>query len=390
MTGKKITILGATGSIGTQALEVIEKLENWEIAGMSCFQSVESLADLAASHRPSKLAVADSAAASSLKEYLPAGYQPEILTGSAGYEELAALPDVDVVINSIVGAAGLKPSLAAARLGKRLALANKESLVIGGQILMPLMRDTGGEIIPVDSEHNAIFQLLEGHQQEEVENLILTASGGPFRGYSSAELEKVNLEDALNHPNWDMGSKITIDSATLMNKGLEVIEAHWLFGFSYDKIKVVVHPQSIIHSLIEMIDGSLLAELGHPDMKIPIQHALTYPNRQNAVSDKLALTEITELTFQEPDTEIFPALKLAYQAGRQGQGYPVVLNAANEVAVSAFLQKKIAFLEISYIIEEMLESHQPIDLKESNEILDLDQLTRQKTREFIKNICDMK
>jgi len=388
MTIKKITILGATGSIGTQALEVIEKLENWEIAGMSCFQSVETLAARAARYRPSKLAVADSAAASSLKENLPAGYQPEILTGSAGYEELAALPDIDVVINSIVGAAGLKPSLAAARLGKRLALANKESLVIGGRILMPLMRDTGGEIIPVDSEHNAIFQLLEGRQQEEVENLILTASGGPFRGFSTADLEEVTLEDALDHPNWDMGSKITIDSATLMNKGLEVIEAHWLFGFSYDKIKVVVHPQSIIHSLIEMIDGSLLAELGQPDMRIPIQHALTHPNRQNAISDKLALTEITELTFQEPDTESFPALKLSYQAGRQGQGYPVVLNAANELAVSAFLQKKIAFLEISYIIEEMLERHQPVDLKESDEILDLDQQTRRETTKFIENISD--
>ncbi len=388
MTIKKITILGATGSIGTQALEVIEKLENWEIAGMSCFQSVETLAARAARYRPSKLAVADSAAASSLKENLPAGYQPEILTGSAGYEELAALPDIDVVINSIVGAAGLKPSLAAARLGKRLALANKESLVIGGRILMPLMRDTGGEIIPVDSEHNAIFQLLEGRQQEEVENLILTASGGPFRGYSTADLKEVTLEDALDHPNWDMGSKITIDSATLMNKGLEVIEAHWLFGFSYDKIKVVVHPQSIIHSLIEMIDGSLLAELGQPDMRIPIQYALTHPNRQNALSDKLALTEITELTFQEPDTESFPALKLSYQAGRQGQGYPVVLNAANELAVSAFLQKKIAFLEISYIIEEMLERHQPVDLKESDEILDLDQQTRRETTKFIENISD--
>ncbi len=388
MTIKKATILGATGSIGIQALEVIEKLENWEIAGMSCFQNVESLADQAARFRPPRLAVADSAAASSLKKNLPAGYQPDILTGSAGYEELAALPDVDVVLNAIVGAAGLKPSLAAARLGKRLALANKESLVIGGRILMPLLRDTGGEIIPVDSEHNAIFQLLEGRQQEEIENLILTASGGPFRGYSTASLEKVTLEDALDHPNWDMGSKITIDSATLMNKGLEVIEAHWLFGFSYDKIKVVVHPQSIIHSLIELIDGSLLAELGQPDMKIPIQHAFTHPNRQNAVSDKLALTEITELTFQEPDTESFPALKLAFQAGRQGQGYPVVLNASNEVAVSAFLQKRIAFLEISYIIEEMLEKHQPVDLKESDEILELDRQTRRKTKEFIDKISD--
>ncbi len=389
MNLKKITILGATGSIGTQALEVIDKLENWEVAGLSCFQSVETLAVRAAEYRPPKLAVADSAAASSLKEKLPAGYQPEILTGSAGYEELAALPEVDVVLNSIVGAAGLKPSLAAARLGKRLALANKESLVIGGRILMPLLRDTGGEIIPVDSEHNAIFQLLEGHQgrrEEEVENLILTASGGPFRGYSTADLEKVTREDALDHPNWNMGSKITIDSATLMNKGLEVIEAHWLFGFSYDKIKVVVHPQSIIHSLIEMIDGSLLAELGQPDMKIPIQHALTHPDRQNAVSEKLNLTEIPELTFQEPDTDSFPALKLAYQAGRQGQGYPVVLNAANEVAVSAFLEKKIAFLEISYIIEEMLDRHQPVDLKESDEILALDQKTRRKSRTFIDNI----
>jgi len=353
---------------------------------LSCYQSVEALAARASECRPPKLAVADSAAASSLKEKLPADYQPEILTGSAGYEELAALPDVDVVLNSIVGAAGLKPSLAAARLGKRLALANKESLVIGGRILMPLLRDTGGEIIPVDSEHNAIYQLLENRRQEEVENLILTASGGPFRGYSSEELEDVTLEDALDHPNWDMGSKITIDSATLMNKGLEVIEAHWLFGFSYDKIKVVVHPQSIIHSLIEMIDGSLLAELGQPDMKIPIQHALTHPERENAVSEKLNLTAIPELTFQEPDTESFPALKLAYQAGRQSQGYPVVLNAANEVAVSAFLEKKIAFLEISYIIEEMLDRHRPVDLKESDDILALDQQTRRRTREFIANM----
>ncbi len=383
---KKITILGATGSIGTQALEVIKDLENWQVKALSCFKNHEKLLAQALKYRPEELAVADDKSKNELAAKLPSDYNPNILTGAKGYERLAALPEVDIVLNAIVGAAGLKPSLAAARLGKRLALANKESLVIGGEILLPLINDTGGEIIPVDSEHNAIFQLLEGKEKEEVARLILTASGGPFHGWDKNKLSRVTVEDALDHPNWDMGSKITIDSATLMNKGLEVIEAHWLFGFSYDKIKVVVHPQSIIHSLIELIDGSYLAELGQPDMRLPIQHALSYPARQSIISSNLKLTEISELTFFKPDTDNFPALNLAYEAGRKKQGYPVVLNAANEIAVAAFLQKKIAFLDISYIIKEMMGKHQPVDLKESDEILALDEEVRAKSLELINNL----
>lgn len=383
---KDLVLLGSTGSIGEQTLNVLEKLDDWNLKGISCFKSIDKVKSQAIKFRPDFIAINDETDLDDLKNGLPNNYKPEILIGKKGFADLAGLNNIDMVINAIVGAAGLEPSYNAILNGNKLGLANKESLVIGGNLIIPLAKENNVDLIPIDSEHNAIFQLLKGKDRSEVSRLILTASGGPFYGYTAKEIEDVTVEDALNHPNWNMGSKISIDSATLMNKGLEVIEAHWLFDYSYDKIDVVIHPQSIIHSMIELIDGSILAELGAADMRIPIQYALKYPERGNKVAESLNLNEVGKLEFNSPDFETFPALRMAYESGKKGKGYPVVLNAANEIAVKAFLNKKIKFNQIPMIISKMLAKHKGRTFKDLNEILELNRTVRELTEEVV-SIC---
>ena len=380
---KNLVLLGSTGSIGEQTLDVLEKLDNWNLKGISCYKSIDKISKQAIKFRPDYIAIYDEADLKDLKESFPADYNPEILLGVSGFAKLAGLNDIDMVINAIVGAAGLEPSYNAIINGNKLGLANKESLVIGGNLIIPLAKEKNVDIIPIDSEHNAIFQLLNGKERDEVSRLILTASGGPFYGYSADEIENVTVEDALDHPNWDMGSKISIDSATLMNKGLEVIEAYWLFEYSYDKIDVVIHPQSIIHSMIELVDGSILAELGTADMRTPIQYALKYPNRGSNIAGKLNLNEISRLEFDSPDIKTFPALRLAYESGKSGKGYPIVLNAANEIAVKAFLDKRIGFTDISKVISKMLDNHDSGEFNTLDEILNLNRTVRNMTEEVI-------
>jgi len=380
---KNLVLLGSTGSIGEQTLNVLEKLDDWNLKGISCYESIDKVKSQAIKFRPDFIAINDETDLHDLKNGLPDNYKPEILIGRKGFVELAGLNNIDMVINAIVGAAGLEPSYNAILNGNKLGLANKESLVIGGNLIIPLAKENNVDIIPIDSEHNAIFQLLKGEDRSEVSRLILTASGGPFYGYTAEEIEDVTVEDALNHPNWNMGSKISIDSATLMNKGLEVIEAHWLFDYSYDKIDVVIHPQSIIHSMIELIDGSILAELGTADMRTPIQYALKYPERGNKVAESLSLKDIGKLEFNSPDLETFPALRMAYECGQMGKGYPVVLNAANEIAVKAFLNKKIKFNHIPIIISKMLDKHKGRTFEDLNEILELNRTVRELTEEVV-------
>lgn len=350
---KDITILGSTGSIGTQTLEVIDNLKNWQVKALTAYQNIDLLYKQVKKYQPEFVVVVDSKAAKELK--LRLGNTTKVFSGK---EELktAAAEKVDLVLNAIVGFAGLEPSVSAARSANDIALANKESLVSGGPVLTELVKENNIKLLPVDSEHNAIFQLLKGHQQE-LDQIILTASGGPFFSYSREELTEVSVADALKHPNWEMGSKITIDSASLMNKGLEVIEAHWLFNLDYEKIKVLVHPQSIVHSMIRLVDGTLLAEMGPADMKIPIQYCLTYPNRIKSRGENLKLDQIAALEFFQADTDKFPNLKYAYTAGKAGGTLPAVLNAANEVAVYSFLKGEIPFLAISRVVASVLEQH---------------------------------
>lgn len=377
----KLTILGSTGSIGTQTLEVVDSLKNWQIKALTAYKNVDLLLKQIEKYQPEFVVVVDKEAAEKLKAKVK-NLKTKVLIGK---EELktAAAEDVDITLNAIVGFAGLEPSIAAAKAGNDIALANKESLVSGGPVLTELVKKKGLKLLPVDSEHNAIFQLLKGHEQE-LEEIILTASGGPFFSYSKDELENVSVEDALNHPNWEMGSKITIDSASLMNKGLEVIEAHWLFDCDYEKIEVLVHPQSIVHSMIRLIDGTILAEMGPADMKIPIQYCLSYPERKKSQSKNLMLDQIGSLEFFKADTEKFPALKYAYTAGKAGGTFPAVLNAANEIAVYSFLQGKIPFLAMSRVVASVLDQHQNISNPDLEAILKSDQEARELAVEVIK------
>ena len=350
---KKIILLGSTGSIGTQTLDVIDSFAGeWEVLALSANSNIDLLEKQARKYRPLYLAIGNNKLKEEL-EYRLGDLDIKVLSGDEGLEFLAGELEADLVINSIVGAAGLKPTIAALKAGIKLGLANKESLVIGGEIIEGHFSDR--VILPIDSEHNAVFQLLDGKEAAEVENIILTASGGPFRNYPLDKLDKVTVEEALKHPNWDMGGKITIDSATMMNKGLEVIEARWLFKQSYDKIKVIIHPESIIHSMVEFVDGSILAEMSLPDMRLPIQYVLTYPERRPSKRERLDLASLGQLNFQEPDYEKFPALRLAYEAGRAGGTMPVVLNGANEIAVAAFLERKIPFTMIPELIEKVMD-----------------------------------
>jgi 1-deoxy-D-xylulose-5-phosphate reductoisomerase len=350
---KRLLILGSTGSIGTQALDVVG--EDFQIVGLSAGTAHEALVAQARAHGVRRIALSDPDAAARAAETWTEG---EVLAGPQGLVDLVASSDADLVLNAIVGSAGLGPTIVALTEGIDLALANKESLVVGGELVMALAEATGAQIIPVDSEHSALHQLIGAEQGRvgTIDKLVLTASGGPFRGRSRAELESVTVEQALRHPTWDMGGKITIDSATLMNKGLEVIEAHHLFGTPYDRIDVVVHPQSIIHALVVMCDGAALAHLGHPDMRVPIAYALQHPDRVDVPGVRaLDLAELGSLTFEAPDADAFPCLRLAREAAEAGGTGPCVLNAANEVAVHAFLGGRLGFMGIPAVIEETLE-----------------------------------
>jgi 1-deoxy-D-xylulose-5-phosphate reductoisomerase len=349
---RRLLILGSTGSIGTQALQIVASSPDLELVGLSAERSWEALLAQAQEFGLERIALADTTAAARAAEAWTAG---QVLAGPEGLVRLVVESGADLVLNALVGSAGLGPTIATLGEGIDLALANKESLVVGGELVMALSEGTGARIIPVDSEHSALHQLLAGEHPGTVERLVLTASGGPFRGRTRAELEEVTVEEALAHPTWSMGGKITIDSATLMNKGLELIEAHHLFATPYERIDVVVHPQSIIHSLITLCDGASLAHLGYPDMRVPISYALHYPERVDVPLAPLDLPAVGALTFEPVDEEAFPCLRLAREAAREGGTAPCVLNAANEIAVHAFLEGRLPFLGIAEVIEETLQ-----------------------------------
>jgi len=350
---RRVVILGSTGSIGRQALEVIGRAEGLEVTGLAASESWERLLAQAVEHDVARVALADEDAAAQARDAWSGG---EVLAGPEGLVQLIVDSGADLVLNALVGSAGLGPTVATLAEGIDLALANKESLVVGGELVMQLAEGTGARVIPVDSEHSALFQLLRGHPAGTVDRLVLTASGGPFRGMTREALAGVDVESALAHPTWDMGGKITIDSATLMNKGLELIEAHHLFGFPYDDIEVVVHPESIVHALVHLNDGASLAHLGYPDMRVPISYALFFPERADTPIESLNLAEVGTLRFERPDTATFPCLELAREAAAEGGTAPCTLNAANEIAVHAFLGRRIAFMDIARVIEGTLES----------------------------------
>ncbi|MFP4697285.1 MAG: 1-deoxy-D-xylulose-5-phosphate reductoisomerase, partial [Eubacteriales bacterium] len=366
---KRITILGSTGSIGRQTLDIIDNdKNNIQIIALSAYSNIDLLEKQIKKYRPSKVCVMLKEKALELKKRIT--QDVEILTGIDGLIHIATLSDINIVLTAVVGMIGIRPTIEAIKAGKDIAIANKETLVTAGSIIMPLVKEKGVSLLPVDSEHSAIFQCLNGENKEEVDEIILTASGGPFRGRTLNQLKEVNIEDALNHPNWSMGSKITIDSASMMNKGLEIIEAKWLFDLEPERIKVVVHPESIIHSMVSYIDGSVMAQSGLPDMRLPIQYALYYPRRKRSNFKKLDLIEINQLTFEKPDLETFVCLKLAYDALKIGGTMPTVLNAANEWAVSKFLNRYITFLDIPKLIEYAMGKHTIIKKPTLKDILD--------------------
>jgi 1-deoxy-D-xylulose-5-phosphate reductoisomerase len=350
---RKVVILGSTGSIGRQALDVIGGTEGLEVAGIAAAGSWERLLAQAVEYGVKRIALADGPAAAEARGAWSGG---EVLAGPEGLVQLIVDSGADLVLNALVGSAGLGPTVATLGEGTDLALANKESLVVGGELVMQLAEGTGARVIPVDSEHSALFQLLRGHPAGTVDRLVLTASGGPFRGMTREALADVDVESALAHPTWDMGGKITIDSATLMNKGLELIEAHHLFGFAYGDIEVLVHPESIVHALVHLNDGASLAHLGYPDMRVPISYALHFPERVDTAIEPLDLAQVSSLTFERADTAAFPCLELAREAAAEGGTAPCTLNAANEIAVHAFLGRRIAFLDIPRVIEGTLEA----------------------------------
>ena len=350
---KNIIILGSTGSIGTQTLDVVRNQDDLCVIGLSCKSNLDLLEQQIREFQP-KFAVTDSEMdARDLRNRIR-DCNTAVSYGMNGLLELCSCKEADTVVTAIVGMIGIRPTITAIETGKNICLANKETLVTAGHIIMPLAKEKGVSILPVDSEHSAIFQCLQGNQHNQIQRILLTASGGPFRGYRKEELEQVKVEDALNHPNWSMGRKITIDSATMVNKGLEVMEAMWLFSVSKEQIQVVVHPQSIVHSMVEYTDGAVIAQLGTPDMKLPIQYALNYPCRQNRIGEQLDLFQIKHLDFEQPDLEVFKGLRLAYQAIQMGGNAATIYNAANEVAVDAFLNGQISFIDISNWIENAL------------------------------------
>jgi 1-deoxy-D-xylulose-5-phosphate reductoisomerase len=377
---RRLLILGSTGSIGTQALDIVERSDELELVGLSAERSWEALVAQARAHGVSRIALADPIAGACAAEAWTDG---EVLTGAEGLVRLVIESGAELVLNALVGSAGLGPTVATLGEGIDLALANKESLVVGGDLVTQLAEATGAQIIPVDSEHSALHQLIAGERAGTVDKLVLTASGGPFRGRTRDQLDDVTVEEALAHPTWAMGGKITIDSATLINKGLELIEAHHLFGTSYDRIDVVVHPQSIVHSYILLCDGAALAHLGYPDMRVPISYALHYPDRVDVPMRPLDLAEVGALTFEHVDTEAFPCLRLARDAARAGGTAPCVLNAANEVAVHAFLEGRLSFLGIPAVIEAALERLPPAPVRAFESLYEADREARAVAAELI-------
>ena len=381
---KRIVILGSTGSIGASTLDIVSKFpDRFQIVGLAAGSNDQILEDQIRTFQPKVVALSCPDAAKRLRARV-GNAQVEVLDGEPGLCEVAGFPECDLVISAIVGGAGLKPTLSAIQAGRQVALANKEPMVMAGQLMQQEAHKHGVTIFPIDSEHSAIFQSMEGHRKVDIRRVVLTASGGPFWDWPATDLEHVTPAQALKHPNWKMGAKITTDSATLMNKGLEVIEARWLFDLPASQIDVVIHRESIIHSLVEYCDGSVISQLGHPDMRTPISYAMNYPERVPLLPPLLDLGKIGKLTFFPPDTEKFPCLQLAYDALAGGAGLPATLNAANEVAVHAFLNNQIAFLDISKTIQKTMTAYCPTPLSTIEDVLDVDQWARRTAEEIMK------
>ena len=372
---KNISILGSTGSIGTQTLEIVRNNLDLNVVAIAGNSNVELLRQQIEEFSPDIVCVYQEEKAEELRAFYK-DYEVKIVSGMDGLIEAATWDSADIVLTAVVGMIGIQPTIAAIKARKTIALANKETLVCAGHIIMPLSREMGVKILPVDSEHSAIFQSLNGENPRQLEKILLTASGGPFRGWTREQMKNVKLADALNHPNWSMGKKITIDSATMVNKGLEVIEAKWLFNVPYDKIQIVVQPQSLIHSMVQFVDGGIMAQLGTPDMKLPIQYALFYPDRREMDGERVDFGKIAEITFEDPDFENFKGLALALRAAKEGGSLPTVFNAANEYAVARFLKEEISFLDITEMIEYAMNNHEFIPNPTVEEILKIEQDTR--------------
>ncbi|OKP79056.1 1-deoxy-D-xylulose-5-phosphate reductoisomerase [Paenibacillus helianthi] len=373
---KRISILGSTGSIGTQTLDVIAMHPDaFEVEGLAAGSNTALLLEQIQRFKPRRVSVSSKELAEEIRTSLPEGV--ELFSGNEGLVEIAAGGDADTLVTAVMGSVGLQSTLAAIDAGRHIGLANKETLVTAGHLVTERAVRKGVQVLPVDSEHSAIFQCLNGENREDIANITLTASGGSFRDYSRDQLKEVTVEDALRHPNWSMGSKITIDSATMVNKGLEVIEAHWLFGLPYEQIQVILHPESIIHSYVEFRDSSIIAQLGNPDMRVPIQYALTYPDRWASPAKRLSLSQVGQLTFREMDYVRFPALKLAIECGKAGGTNTTAFNAANEIAVARFLRHEIPFLRIEEIIEEVLQHHVTVAFPDLEQIEYCDYTTRE-------------
>ena len=378
---KKIAILGSTGSIGTQTLEIVRDNSDLQVVALAAGSNVELMEKQVREFKPRLVSLQSEAACKDLADRLK-DMQVTIVPGMDGLIQIAEMEESDILVTAIVGMIGIRPTIAAIKKGKDIALANKETLVTAGHIIMPLAKECNVKILPVDSEHSAIFQSLNGEPAGRIEKILLTASGGPFRGRTREQLQNIQVEDALKHPNWSMGRKITIDSSTLVNKGLEVMEVKWLFGVDLDQIQVIVHPQSIIHSAVQYVDGAVIAQLGTPDMKLPIQYALFYPDRRPMPGKRLDFYELAQITFEKPDMETFFGLKLAYDAQRIGGSMPTVYNAANEKAVGLFLDRKIAYLQIPELIREAMEQHKVIENPNVEEILE----TEASVYDFIEKV----
>lgn len=383
---KRVTILGATGSIGTQTLDVIsQNPDDFEVVALTASESVEKMAELIQRFCPSYAVMKNEEKAEELRKLLP-NHSCEILYGMDGFVAVSTLPNVDVVVAAMVGMIGLRPVMEAIRAGKDIALANKETLVTAGHIIMPLAKEYGVSILPVDSEHSAIFQCLNGEKKSQIETLFLTASGGPFRHGTKEELEKVTVEQALMHPNWSMGAKITIDSATMINKGLEMIEAKWLFDVDIDKINVLVQPKSVIHSMVGFVDGAVMAQLGTPDMRLPIQYALYYPERNYLGGERLNFEALADIQFEKPNTDVLRGIPIAVEASRIGGSMLTAMNAANEYAVARFLKKDIAFLQIYDMIEYAMSKHRVIKHPDLSQILETERETYERLNKDWRNV----
>lgn len=381
---KYISILGSTGSIGTQTLEVVRNNKDIKVTALTAGNNIDLLEQQIREFKPSMVSVIDDEKAKDLRLKI-ADLNVVVYSGIDGIITCATEQKSTLVVTAIVGMIGIRPTIEAIKAGKDIALANKETLVTAGHIIMPLIKEYGVKLLPVDSEHSAIFQCLNGEGKNEVSRIILTASGGPFRGKKRSDLEHIQLEDALRHPNWTMGRKITIDSSTLVNKGLEVMEAKWLFDVPLDKIQVVIQPQSVIHSAVEFLDGGIMAQLGTPDMKLPIQYAIYYPERRTLKGDRLDFFKLASITFSEPDVETFKGLRLAYEVAKEGGSLPTVYNAANELAVAKFLRREIKYLDIVDLIEEAINHHKKIQNPDVNEILNIEN----ETYDFINGITGL-